>query len=291
VVDSDPLLESVALSWTAMLGDQPTSVPAAPVFGTEGGNAQYVVTTQTPDDVDIRYTAQVNFLPPKWPVIETNGRNLVRDGGNQILIKPSAWVGRHMIYMYIRDGDRISFTGNEGDHLVCNVSYSGAHLPNPILASARISPLEPLEFSYPLSPDGARGEAKFSAFGVIGGRMVRATEQTINFDEEAVFILAGPDGVQLVSESSVLAESDTLAQELLRGKGRPIVDSPTSAGGPTVESGAPGNGEVVPVNGDLGPMLGVPLSIAMDDGRIQELQAGQVRLRFQDGYLSRVEVA
>lgn len=300
VVDADPQLETVAVSWSASEG----KAPEAPVFGTDGGNVQYVVTSQHPDDVEIRYRAKVNFQPPSWPVVETEGVQRVADGGNQVVIKPSSWIGRHMIYMYIRDGDEITFDVNENDHLVCNVSYSGPHLENPIKSSARITPFEPLEFSYPMSPDGEHGEAKFSAFGVIGGRMVRAREQPINFDEEAVFILASAEGVQLVSESAVFPESDRLAQSLLRQKDRPQVE--TEGGAPVVEKH---NGEetkeiagtVVGVEyGFRGPAL----MVETDGGRIERVRVRsdeqldpfdderkQVRILVHDGYAEGIYVS
>ncbi|MEH7505806.1 hypothetical protein V7152_28280 [Neobacillus drentensis] len=72
----------------------------------------------------------------------------------------------------------------------------------PIKDSARISSLELLEFSYPLDPVSRTGQAKFSAFGKIGGIDVNAEEQPINFDEGPVFILADKNGIQLVSRDS-----------------------------------------------------------------------------------------
>lgn len=289
VVDSDPQLESVAISWSASEG----KAPEAPVFGSEGGNVQYVVTSLTPDDVEIRYRAKVNFLPASWPVIETNGVQTVLNGGNQTVLKPSSWIGRHMIYMYVREGNEIKFVDIEGDHLVCNVSYQGPHLPNPIKASAKITPFEPLEFSYPMSPDGRHGEARFSAFGVIGGRMVRATEQPINFDEEAVFILASSDGVQLVSESAVFAESDQLASRLLKSKGRPLVEGNRNVAPPDTETDSDEEGAepaAMTMNG-LNGKLELPLLIETDDGQIRRVQVGKhIKMQVQDGYISKILV-
>lgn len=220
VIDSDPQLENVAVSWSASEGKG----PEAPVFGPEGGNEVYTVTSQTPDTVDIRYQAKVNFVPPTWPVISTSGSARVSQGGNQVVIKPAAWVGRHMIFMFVERDGQIDLAASADDYLICNVSYMGPHLSNPIRASARMTMLEPVEFSYPLSPTGQRGEAKFSAFGVIGGQLRRSAEQAINFDEEAVFILATENDIKLVSQASMFPESDnSLAARLQRSGARPIV--------------------------------------------------------------------
>ncbi len=227
LVDADPVLENVAVSWTASEGKGPES----PIFGTTGGNETYTVTSHNPDDVEIRHKAKVNFTPPSWPVIETSGKALVSAGGNSVVIKPASWVGRHMIFMFIEENGEIRMVDAENDYLVCNVSYDGPHLPNPIRASAKINIFEPVEFSYPLSPTGALGEAKFSAFGVVGGKLRRAEEQVINFDEEAVFILAREDEIRLVTQNTIFPENDSsVAARLQRGGFRPTVIEMTRVG-------------------------------------------------------------
>lgn len=220
VIDSDPQLEQVAVSWSASEG----KAPQAPIFGPMGGNEIYTVTSQRINDVEVSWRAKVNFAPPQWPIIETTGKARIGEGGNQIVIKPASWVGRHMIYMFVREGETIKILGTENDYLIVNVSFSGPHLSRPISESTRITPLSPIEFSYPLSPDGRSGQAKFSAFGVIGGRLVRSAEQPINLDEEAVFILASSNDIQLVSQASVLPEAG-LASRLRFGQARPIIES------------------------------------------------------------------
>lgn len=214
-VDGDEdMVKSTAISWSASEG----KAPEAPVFGPTGGTQTYVVTSKTPQNVKIDYRAKVVFAPAKWPVIESSGSATVAKGGNQVVIKPAAWIGRHKIFMFLRDGNRILGPSelNEDDYLVANVSYKAPHLTAAIKDSARITPIDILEFNYPLDPKGNRGEAKFSAFGVIDGKLVRSNgEQTISFEEEAVFILASKDKIELVTQNTVLPESDELAQRLL----------------------------------------------------------------------------
>lgn len=232
VVDADPQLESVALSINYSEG----RAPETPVYGPAGGNAQYLVASAHPEDVKIDYTAKVDFKPAEWPVITSSGSATVGTGGNQIVVKPSSWIGRNTIYMFVRDGDDIVM-GDTGDYLIANVSYTGPHLPAPIKGSARITGEQPLEFAYPLSPDGQRGEARFSAFGVIGGKLVRSQgDQLINIRDEAVFILASKDGIQLVSQDTVIPEDDELASDLLRGQGYPIIGDRPSGAGPVEET-------------------------------------------------------
>ncbi|MFU1888097.1 N-acetylmuramoyl-L-alanine amidase [Bacillus wiedmannii] len=203
VVDADEVLETVPISVSASEG----LVPATPVFQKVGGTNTFICTSMNPSDVTVNYRAQVNYEPSDWPIIEKSGSAKVSAGGNQIVLKPSAWVGRHKIFLFVSDGDRILRPSelSEDDYIVVNVSYQGPHLADPLVDSGEISAKKILEFSYPLDPNGRKGQAKFSAFGVIGGKLVRSNEQPINFDEEAVFILADKNGIQLVSKSSVIS--------------------------------------------------------------------------------------
>lgn len=222
LVESDPMLANVAMSISYSEGHS----PEAPVFNSEGGNQRYTVFSQKPDEVTISYTGKVDYAPPRWPIIPISGSAKVKNGGNQIMVKTSQWVGRHEIYMFVRDGDRIvsPMELTEDDYLILNVSYSAPHLGAPVRDSAHLSALSMVEFSYPMDPQGRRGEAKFSAFGVIGGKLVRAADQVIAPDETAVFVLVSRDGtIQLVSKNTVLPESDRLAQSLLEGQARPVV--------------------------------------------------------------------
>jgi hypothetical protein len=240
-VDSDPLFEHAAVSATFSEGRWPETK----VYGGTGGTDVYNLTSGHPNDIEVAYTAKVDFTPADWPVVESRGRSTVGAGGNAQVIKPSSWVGRHMIYLFIRDGEVVK-PPSDDDYVIVNVSYSGAHLSKPVKASARLTALQPVEFSYPLDPAGASGTPKFSAFGVIGSRMVRTAEQPINLDEEAVFVLASPTEIALVSQAAMHGEdTDPLAAALLAGGARPVygrrVEEPSTVPA-TEEPGPIGNG-------------------------------------------------
>lgn len=224
VVDADPMLSSAAVSMTWDKGHS----PEAPLFTKDGGNQRYTVVSTNPDAVMVTCDAKINYAPPRWPVIPYRFSKAVSAGGNQAVIKTSSWVGRQQIFMFIRDGGVIvPFTAlTPDDYLILNVSYAGPHLPAAVRDSAHIDALTPIDFAYPLDPQGRPGVAKFSAFGIIGGKLVRAPEQTIPQTDTSVFILATKGGnVQLVTSETVLGESDNLAQDLVRGQGRPLVSS------------------------------------------------------------------
>ncbi|MFT3770926.1 MAG: hypothetical protein QM820_36365 [Minicystis sp.] len=237
VVDGDPMLKNVALSWSASEGKG----PEAPVFGTDGGNTQYIVTSQKPNDVLVNCLAKISFTPPKWPIIQQKLSQKIADGGNQMVFKPSSLVGRHYIYMFVRDADHVLGISEltDDDYLVANVTYGGPHLPAPVKDSAKITPFEPLEFSYPLDPDGRLGKATFAAFGVIGGKMVNAPAVEIDIGESAVFILANraKGTIQLVSSHAMMQEGerDDLASRLLAARARPVKDGKPTGGKITSE--------------------------------------------------------
>ncbi len=221
-VDKDDLLSSAAVSVNYSEGRMPDVL----VANENGLTDQKVVTSLHPQKVKVRYNAKINFAPSKWPIIQTGDAATVADGGNSIFIKPSSWIGRHNIYLLVRDGDRI-LSPNElstNDFLILNVSYSGPHLSAPIRDSAHLTGFGMIEFSYPLDPKGRPGKAKFSAFGVIGGKLVRSPEQVIDTDEINLSILVGTDGkIQLVSGNSPLPKSEKLGQRLLAAQARPII--------------------------------------------------------------------
>lgn len=230
VVEPDPMLSSVAISLTFSEGHAPT----IEVFGKTGGTIQYVVTTAHPDTLVIHYTAKINFTPAQWSVIETSGEGTISTERNSagtaqldnpLKFSPGQWIRRHMIYLYVRDGNRIKRAPeiDPQDYLVLNTVYEIPSVLAPIKESSRITPIAPVEFKYLVLPNAPAGQAKISAFGLIGGHMVKSPLLALQSDEEAVFLLASKDGIQLVNKQVVLAEDDALAQRLLEAGARPIV--------------------------------------------------------------------
>jgi hypothetical protein len=234
-VEPDPMVASVSTSLNFSNG----RAPVVQVFGKEGGTAQAVLTSDHPDTVTIQYAARVNFSPVQWPVLEVSGAATVAQGGNHVLLRPGTWIHRFTIYMYVRDGNRIK-KPNEittKDYLVLNVTYQGADPSFLIKNSAHITPLAPVEFSYPAKPGGRAGQVKLSAFGSVGGQMIRSQEISINQDEQAVYILASKEAIQLVSKEAVMPEDDALAQRLLASGARPLIKTGQAATGPVAEAG------------------------------------------------------
>lgn len=254
VVEPDPLVTSVAAALTYSAG----RAPDAPVFGQSGGTVQYLLTTSHPDTVTVQYTAQVNFAPRNWPIITTSGEKSLAAGEEHITLKPGSWVRRHTIYMYVRDGNRIKRPGEltADDYLVLNVVYQVPGIA-PIRESARITPLTPVVFNHPISPSNGTGRAKLSAMGVVGGRAVRSPELEIDPNEDAIYILADRQGLQLVSKQAVMAEDDALVQRLRESGARPVIQE--RSGTETATYPETGNGAVSEAGQSIYVDYAVPL--------------------------------
>lgn len=221
-VDADPLLENVALSWSASEGKAPES----PIFGRTGGQEQYTVTSQDINNVKIDYLAKVNFTRSDWPIVTTSGSAKIKDGGNQIMIKPSSWIGRTMIEIIVVDEFGFPRFPTMDDMVIINLSYVGDHLPRPLRSSARLEPFGPLTFEYPLSPSGEVGKAKFSAFAMVDGRLIRSSNLDINVEEEMIVVTVAPTGIEVLSSSNSATGESALqspAQRLIAAGGRPVI--------------------------------------------------------------------
>ncbi|MBM9618385.1 hypothetical protein [Streptomyces zhihengii] len=222
LVDADAELASASVSMNWSEGRSPT----APVFGKEGGNERFTVVSMNPGDVVVDCVTKLNYEAPKWPVVTSAQKATVREGGNQMVIKSSASVGRTELWLFVVENGRIVMNPATPveDFLVLNVSYEGPHLAAPLRDSARLDPASPVTFAYPLDLDGRQGTARFSAFGQIGGKLRRAAEKVIPPTDTAVFILVdtASGDVQLVTSQDQLPESGDVA-DLVRGQGRPLV--------------------------------------------------------------------
>ena len=109
------------------------------------------------------------------------------------------------------------------DYLTVTATCNASYLSQPIRASMRITPLGPIEFSYPIPPGQAPGRATVSLMGVIGGQMVNTAELQLQESEDAVYFLVDGTQVQIVARNVVMNESDPLAQRLRSGNGRPVI--------------------------------------------------------------------
>jgi hypothetical protein len=232
-VPMDEMVNTVSLSCSAMEDGRPVMIPAADIFRSSDPSKSYLITSQKPDKVRVNYQAKIDFSNPKFPIIEKKGST----SGAQptIVLQPTDHLGRVNIHLYTYGSDNnFNYDPDERDELVVNVSASGTHLKNPIKDSARIKPF-PLpdssySFTYPMPIDGSQPVLKFSAFGVIGGKLVRAKEQPITITEESIFIVVDKNGVRLISEEADLPESDPIAERLLSAGTKPVITFGSSSG-------------------------------------------------------------
>jgi hypothetical protein len=245
LVDADKEMTSasVSLNWSE------GRAPAAPIFGSEGGNASFTVVSTRPSDVVVDCVTMLNYEAPRWPVVKHAQKMTVREGGNNLVVKASASVGRTDLYLFVVDHGKIVLnpTSPAEDFLVLNVSYDGPHLTAPLRESARLDTATPLSFAYPLDLDERPGIAKFSAFGQIGGQLRRAPEKEIPPTDSAVFILAdvATGDLRLVTSADQLPEAGDVARALVLGQGRPLVTDLTPAR-PDAEASRPRPHHVAP---------------------------------------------
>jgi hypothetical protein len=220
-VSGHPMLESVNISWSASEG----GLPQIAFFGPKGGTQEYILSSNDPKQVSISYKAQVNFQPAAWPLIEVSDRARVDRGGNHIVLRPGDWVATLNIYLYVLEGDEIAPLKDLSphDHFVINFNYDGPHLMHPIRSSERISTDEPVEFNFPLDPRGRPGQATVTAFGVMGERLRRSPELSIDVEEGTVFLLVKEQEIELLSATSPFTEASRSMRKLLTTRARPSI--------------------------------------------------------------------
>lgn len=220
VVDPSPSVSSVALSIDFTEGHP----PQAPVFGSAGGIRQFPISTQRPERVGVSYRVMGVFRN-NWPVIEDTGTATLMPDGNRIMVRPETWVHRHTVYMYVRRGDRIisSSDADPTDYLALTATYQASYLGAPIRAASRITPQTPIEFSYPVPPGQTVGKATLGAVGMVGGKLVRASDLAIEETEDAIYLLVDGTRVQIVGRNVVISEVDALIGRLRSANARPVI--------------------------------------------------------------------
>lgn len=288
-VSPDDMVNTVSVSCSAMEDGRPVMIPAADLFGADVPSKSYLITSQKPDKVSITYKAKIDFKNPKFPIIEESGSTT--GAKPTIPLKPSARLGQVDIYLYTYDSDGKFGSLDEKDELVVNVSVAGTHLKTAIKESARIKPFpdgEPIKFVYPMPVDGSQPVVKFSAFGVINGKLVRAKEQPIALDEASIFIVVDKNGVRLISKEADLPESDPIADRLLSAGTSPVItfgdaSGSSSGNGNGNESEKAGNGNG---NGNKTAIAGV--LTAVEYGKfgpalwVEESSGKKQRVRLHD---------
>lgn len=261
-VNGDPLLSNTAVSMSYSEGRSPD----APTFGAEGGNQNFVVFSQNPPQVEVNYLAKMTYDVPRWPVISYARRGRISDGFNANVINPGEYISRNQFYMLLRDGDRILPPReiSQDDYVVLNVSYRGPHIQGLLRDSVELNGLGYVEFAYPLDPNGGAGDARYSAVGVVGGKLVRSNEVKINPNETAIFIAVDvrTGKLQAISSNSQINETDRLAARLLQGRAR--ATSETTVGGrgaPASESGRRPASESGSQPGGSGEIMGKTVAV------------------------------
>ena len=172
VVDADPMIETVAIAWSASEGIAPQS----PVFGKDGGILNYTLYTQHPDSITYAVNAAVNFVPSDWPIISYHQTTKPGTGRTPVSIKLADLIERKDISLYVLGGNQ--GRNDPQDHIVLNLTCTGHQFRHPLTDSGKLVPGgNVLEMSYPRHPDGLPTTIKASCFGVVQGKYVELDKE------------------------------------------------------------------------------------------------------------------
>lgn len=192
-VQGHPLIETIAVSCSATEG----MIPQALLFKSAGGVAKVELTSAKPDQVMIRYHAKVSFALPGWGVIETSGTHTIAERGNQIVLDPGAWI-KHLAVQLLLDEVSSSEPLHEQDYLVTSIVWQGAHLKTPVKQSERLTPHQPLQFTYIRDPQEREMLAILTIFGVWHGKPIQLPASRLNLEQSLVSILTSDDALRLM---------------------------------------------------------------------------------------------
>lgn len=178
IVSGHQTLETVVVDWRPSEGHTPETL----IFGAEGGSFNGPITSQNPGQVSIDWSAQVNFLPPNWPIVRQQGR--LSCGSNEwtLMLKPSAWVNEYTLIVVLLDaaGNPVPSGADIHDleHRVqCQACFSAPFLSggSTIVSSFETSSFLMTVLSFPQPPDAAPGELKLTIFAQRGATTRMAT--------------------------------------------------------------------------------------------------------------------
>lgn len=189
--ETEAMVTQVMTSWSC----NTDGVPQVARFGAEGGEAHTTVMLTEDGTATIRYLAKVNFAKPNWPVIEIGGERVVSANDHQVVLRPGEWLHRQTIHLLASESETLS-----QDHLIVNVSYCGVKQGRLLTESVRVTPTNPAKMTYLVDPSLKTVSASLLAVGVVNGRLLRSEEIQINPTEEAIYLLAGEDGIHLADK-------------------------------------------------------------------------------------------
>jgi hypothetical protein len=245
-VDASEAVESVGVS--VDFGD--LRAPEALTFGPAGGHQTFLVTTDRPEQLVVRYRVRADFRSPSWPVLTVDGTTAAtvtpQARRADVFVRPDDWLRRHEVWLFMVRGGRLAPGEWPPEDLVTlTIHYENPAFPGVITDTARIELSSPLSVTVPVPPAGPPGRLTVTALGSLGGQVVRAETELRPDSDAQLFVLAGDGGLRFVDDSTPLPESDPLGQRLLAARGRPVVRHELP---PAAESGR-----------DLAVTLDVPL--------------------------------
>lgn len=199
-VRGHPLVESVALSWSAQ-----GMIPQVMRFGTEGGITEATIMSEKCSPVSIRYQAKINFKFPSWGVVEIKQEKSIAPEEEQkaesIVLDLGAWIRHLTIQLKVSSESqhiRQRSNNESPNHLIVNLTWKSPSLHQTQKYSGRITPQTPLQFTYLQDPETRDTSATLSGFGVIEGKLVQLTAQAIDLKKDLLLLLTTQNTIQLM---------------------------------------------------------------------------------------------
>lgn len=189
-----PLVESVALSWSANQG----MIPQALRFGSAGGTATADLTCQTSEPISIHYRAKINYRLPGWGVVELDQVRAIAPEAAQIVLDPGAWVKQLTVQLQIEAEDCDQNCDRAQDHMIVNLTWNSPSLHQSKKDSGRVTPQTPVQFTYLQHPQQRDTTATLSGFGVVQAKLLQIPPQSISLDTDLLSLYATQTTIQLL---------------------------------------------------------------------------------------------
>lgn len=219
-VVGDPLIESVIVDLKPSEGMPPQNL----VFGPEGGEYIYTVTSDHINSIYIDWNAKVNYKPDGWPIVIDGGK-LSFSGSNNVIIKPSSWVRTYSIFTVLLDskGNTITASDNANDlsnraHVELAFKASYIEGKAPLISSFETNSQQIIQVPFSLPPGEFPEEIKLSIISTRteeGNTRNDITARTLKPEETMVVVKIYSDSkIEIMTNEDPLGE-DTFESEAL----------------------------------------------------------------------------
>jgi hypothetical protein len=204
IVDDDELLDRVIVNMRPNMN----LAPQSQTFSATGGEIAMNVTTSTPNQVRIDWSADWSFKPPDWPVIREIGA-LTASTGTQEIIKPSSWLFKYrLIAMFVgEDGKSLANPSSNDYRVQGTFTYTARYLPTGLLSSVfECGHMQQVPIVLPKFPQQSPGDLILFLSAMVKGKGSVITKK-LQLDNPFVIAKIFPDAkIELVTANDPVSE-------------------------------------------------------------------------------------